>query len=68
MDKNELLKSIGFSEEYIEKLNKYSEETIEVSSTSVVNEVYSDEIRDTTNIKIEEVINTFNSHVKCITK
>ena len=57
MKKRDLLKAIGFSEEYISKLDDYSTKTFKISSTSIENETYSKETQDNTSLEIHESTN-----------
>lgn len=66
MDKNALLKSIGFSSEYIERLDKYSEQVIELSSTSIDDEIFSVKTQDLSSMKIREATNSFDTNYKFI--
>jgi len=63
MDKNALLKSIGFSQEFIEKLEKYQNNVIEIPSRDFSYEKRQYIIKDSTNIFLEKSINNTNTNL-----
>lgn len=64
MDKHELLRKLGFSDEYLDKLNNYSERIIKIDSSSVPDEVYKVETQDNTSLVFNDVVKTYITNFK----
>lgn len=64
MDKHELLLKLGFSDEYLDKLNNYSEGIIKIDSSSVPDEVYKVETQDNTSLVFNDVVKTYITNFK----
>jgi hypothetical protein len=66
MNKHELLKSIGFSDEYIEHLRRVEESVQYILESPVVE--YSRNSLDMTNITVKESITSFSTKIESVKK
>lgn len=56
MEKYELLKKLGFSAHYLKHLEKYSEEIIEIHSSSIDDEIYKIDTQDITSLEFSGIL------------